>query len=307
MLAAGAQAHGIAGKRFFPSTITTEDPFASDELSIIGGHIKEPAEDHHPKTVVSELEGHYSKRVFPNFALSVGDHYVNLKPDDGESEGGAGNLEVGGKLQFFKSDPYEAVASIGVDATLGGTGTTEHDEPHTILSPALFFGLGAGTLPDSLKYARPLALTGVVGASFPTDRKTRRLHIEMHEEDGGPEVHIESEIERNPTTLDLGFSLQYNLQYLQSFVEDVGLIVPFNRMVPLVELALSHCLSGDCEGETTGFVNPGVIWFGKYFQLGAEARFPLNDRTGDNVGAFAQIHFFLDDIFPQTIGRPLFP
>ena len=33
---------------------------------------------------------------------------------------------------------------------------------------------------------------------------------------------------------------------------------------------------------------------------------PVNRQSGSNVGAIAQLHFFLDDIFPNSIGRPLF-
>ena len=34
MAAAAAHAHGIVGERFFPATITTDDPFAADELAL---------------------------------------------------------------------------------------------------------------------------------------------------------------------------------------------------------------------------------------------------------------------------------
>jgi len=40
--------------------------------------------------------------------------------------------------------------------------------------------------------------------------------------------------------------------------------------------------------------------------LGLEAIVPVNRRSGHGVGAVAQLHFFLDDIFPRTFGRPLF-
>ena len=33
---------------------------------------------------------------------------------------------------------------------------------------------------------------------------------------------------------------------------------------------------------------------------------PVNRQSGTSVGVIAQIHFFLDDIFPNSIGRPLF-
>ena len=32
----------------------------------------------------------------------------------------------------------------------------------------------------------------------------------------------------------------------------------------------------------------------------------INGRTGDNVGVIAQLHFYLDDLFPHSLGRPLF-
>ena len=34
-------AHGFAGKRFFPTTLSIEDPFVSDELSFLFNSIKE--------------------------------------------------------------------------------------------------------------------------------------------------------------------------------------------------------------------------------------------------------------------------
>jgi hypothetical protein len=33
---------------------------------------------------------------------------------------------------------------------------------------------------------------------------------------------------------------------------------------------------------------------------------PGNRATGRNVGWIAQVHYFFDDIFPNTIGKPLF-
>jgi hypothetical protein len=56
---------------------------------------------------------------------------------------------------------------------------------------------------------------------------------------------------------------------------------------------------------TTGSINPGVIWVGKYFQVGFEAIIPINRASGDGIGIMGQLHFFLDDLFPTTLGRPL--
>jgi hypothetical protein len=89
-------------------------------------------------------------------------------------------------------------------------------------------------------------------------------------------------------------------------VQDLHWPAPIDRLIPLVEFALETPLNRDTGGETTGTINPGVIWAGKYFQIGAEAVIPINERTRTNVGVIAQLHFFLDDLFPHSIGRPLF-
>jgi hypothetical protein len=94
---------------------------------------------------------------------------------------------------------------------------------------------------------------------------------------------------------------------MQSFVKDVGLGTPFNRMSLVVEFPMETCLDYECDGDTTGYVNPGLVWNGKKIELGLAARIPVNSRTGDDVGVYALLHFFIDDIFPNSLGRPIFP
>jgi len=57
---------------------------------------------------------------------------------------------------------------------------------------------------------------------------------------------------------------------------------------------------------TTGTVNPGVIYIGSTFQVGLEAMIPVNRASGTGVGVLGQLHLYLDDMFPSTIGQPLF-
>jgi len=57
---------------------------------------------------------------------------------------------------------------------------------------------------------------------------------------------------------------------------------------------------------TTGTVNPGAIYVGNYFQVGLEAIIPVNRASGTGVGVMAQLHLYLDDMFPFTIGKPPF-
>ena len=290
-----AWAHGFAGKRFFPATLAVDDPFISDELTLLTNHIREPDQ------VTNEFSVAYSKRITPNFGFELGETYQHLKPNEGGSKNGFGNLEVGAKYQFFISEVHETILSLGLDAELGGTGSRNVGaESFSTLSPRFFFGKGFGDLPESVRFLKPIAITGVGGPNFPTRNSNVTTTVDPVTGD------INQDIQRNPTTLNWGITFQYNLQYLQSFVQDIGLKEPFSRMIPVVELALSTCLNANCKGQTTGTANPGVIWFGKYLQLGLEAQIPINQRTGNHVGVLFQMHFFIDDLYPQSLGRPIF-
>jgi hypothetical protein len=41
--------------------------------------------------------------------------------------------------------------------------------------------------------------------------------------------------------------------------------------------------------------------------VGLEALIPANRAAGTNVGVAALVHFFFDDLYPNTLGKPLFP
>jgi hypothetical protein len=53
-------------------------------------------------------------------------------------------------------------------------------------------------------------------------------------------------------------------------------------------------------------VSPGVLYEGEWFQIGIEALIPANRATGRNVGVITQFHVFFDDLFPNSLGKPLF-
>lgn len=285
-----ASAHGVVGKRFFPSTLAIEDPFVADELSLpTVRHVKTPGE------LETEISGELGKRLSPNLAVSFEGEWVDLDPNDGDPhQSGFENLEVGLKYTLLKNAPHEALFSLGFAWEVGGTGDREVEaESFSTFTPAFFFGKGFGDLPDSVELLKPLALTGSFGVAVPTRNATVTSEIDEFGD-------VETEREVNPEVAEWGFAVMYNLQYLQSFVKDVGLPRPFNRLIPLVELAFETPLNGPEANKTTGTVNPGVIWFGRFFQIGVEAVIPINDRTGKNVGVVGLIHFFLDDIAPDV-------
>lgn len=276
-----ASAHGFAGKRFFPATLAVDDPFVADEFNLMGSFIEAP-EDEGTDTETAGFSFDLAKRVTPRFGVEAGGSYLHLRPEGGPSSDGLYNLAVGAKYLLAVLPGAETLVSLGLDADVGGTGSRGAGaEPLSTLSPALFVGKGLGRLPRALRFLRPFALTAALGPSFATRSS-------------------------EPVSFDWGLAFEYDLHYLESFVEDLGIPSPFDHMIPVVELPLTTCLNRGCGGTTTGTVNPGVIWLSHWGQVGLEAQVPIGDHTGSHVGALVQLHFYLDDIFPQSLGRPIF-
>ncbi len=270
--------HGVIGQRFFPESLVVLDPFPADEMDLLAfSHIK----DENNKT--STFGTGISKRLSPNLSLGIDAAYDDIRPNDGSpSLHGFENVELEVKYAMHRVPQHEFLATAVLGWEIGGSGQTEIGrEPHSAITPQLVFGYGLGDLPDGLKYLRPFGITGQVGlTSSVGNRSTNADEI--------------------ANTLSYGLVVEYSFLYLQSFVKDVGIMWPFNRLLPVVEFNFEKPFNGPNEGQTIAFANPGFIWAGRYYELGLEAAVPLNDRTGHVTGVQALIHLFLDDIFPNT-------
>ncbi|HWE07554.1 MAG TPA: hypothetical protein VG274_12640, partial [Rhizomicrobium sp.] len=145
-------------------------------------------------------------------------------------------------------------------------------------TPTIKYGKGFGDLPDEMALLRPIAITGIVGYAIAGT---------------------------NTNSIAWAGALEYSLLYLQNNVRDQGFSNFVARLTPIVEYSFTSPVDAD-GGVTTGTFNPGLIWSGQYTQLAIEAIVPANRASGDNVGVIAQLHFYIDDIFPDTLGKPLF-
>lgn len=184
----------------------------------------------------------------------------------------------------------ETVVSLGIITEFSGGAATQSIGGDTTGSaaPTVYAGQGLGSLPIGL--ARPFAITGELSYSIPY----RRLN--SNEDNKG-----------QPYFWAGGFSLQYSIPYLQSQVKDFGLRGIFGRLIPLVEFDYFSPAAGPAYGvPMTWTIAPGVIYLGSTYQVGLEALIPANKAAGPHVGAILQVHFFFDDLFPNTIGKPLF-
>jgi len=281
-LASELRAHGVIGKRFIPSTLTLEDPFPSDEMDLFT--FGRAPKDKEGRETTFGFE--FAKRLTPDLALGVGWEYIFFDPREGgeRQTSGASNPEFSLKYAFLRSVEHEGIFSAGLEVEAGGVGSQRVAERVTTISPALYFGKGLGDLPDSLTYLKPFSLTGSFAVNNPANRFTG----------SGDDK------ERNPTTVAYGVALMYSIPYLQSNIRDVGLSAPLDRMFPVVEFNFDTPVSGPEKRRTSAFANPGLIWAGKYLQLGLEAQVPMNKFSGKNVGVRGLIHVFIDDIWPNV-------
>jgi hypothetical protein len=280
--------HGVAGQRFFPTTFAVDDPFISDEFSVLYNYITMNDAEGGPQINVSSVDVGYAKRITPKFGIEVEESYQTLQTNDGGSVSGFGNLGVNLKYQFYTNAEHETILSVGVSDDIGHTGSRKIGaETFSTISPAIYFGKGFGDLPAVVDYLRPLAITGVVGENFPIEKTSDNVD--------------------NPISLTWSFTVQYSLMYLQSAVKDVGLGEPYSRMIAIVEFPHETCLNADCKNQTTSTINPGIAWIGKNTELGLALEIPMNSRSGAGPGVFVLFHLFLDDLFPKSIGRPIFP
>lgn len=292
-----ALAHCFVGNRFFPATLKVDDPCVADEMSLPTVSSFRNGDD--PSARELDISGEFSKRITENFGISVETTWIRLRPPGGPAVSGFDNLATSFKYQFLTDAAREFVMSAALDVDWGKTGSAKVGaEPFTTLTPTLFLGKGFGFLPEDLKFARPLAVTAQVGYSVPTESSTTVI-----DDTSGLAVNIP-----NPQAVVWGGSVQYSMPYLKSAVMDLGLPDFANRLIPIVEWNITTQVANfDGEKRTTGTINPGLLYVADKYQLGVEAIVPINRASGDGVGVIAQLHLYLDDIFPTTIGQPLIP
>jgi hypothetical protein len=291
-----ADAHCFTGARFFPATLNTDDPCVADELSIPTVSLFKNGDD--PSVRQLDISVDFSKRITENFGISVNRTWTQLMPNGTVSLTGFQNLETSFQYQLYKDGPHEfaLLASVSVEWGATGAQVVGADRFNTI-TPTLSFGKGFGDLPDGFGWFRAFALTGQVGYSMPTSASTMLV-----DPDTG-----DISFQNNPNFLRYSGSLQFSMPYLKANIVDLGLPDFFNRLIPIVEGQFQTPVRNFADSTvTTGTVNPGVIWVGDTFQFGVEAIIPINRQSGTGIGGMAQLHLYLDDMFPTTIGRPLF-
>ena len=304
-----AAAHVVAGARVFPVTLTIDDPGVSDEASLPAiTYSRSGASNGNGPGHEVDLGFEYDKTITPTTALIFNDGYDIQQTNGAKTQSGFENLYITGKWQAYTNAAHEFVASLGIIREIGGTGTTHTGgDRYGSTSPTGYFGKGLGDLPIGL--ARPFAVTGELSYTI-ADRelKSSAPPVVAGASASSPfDTGIAAQFNNgNNNAWSGGVTLQYSLPYLQGQVRDVGLRGVFANLIPIVEFTWSSPASSPSAQGTTWLAAPGVIYMADWGEVGLEALVPLNRAAGTTVGAVGLVHFFFDDLFPNTIGKPIF-
>ena len=272
--------HAVCGNRIFPATLGIDDPGVGDELAL-------PTITYLPQNSSGYEETsatfNYTKTIFPGVGISVGNG-----PDWQRGAGyGWESLDTELKWNFFCIPDHEFMGSVGLDVNWGTTGTGTQYTPYTTITPVLNLGKGFGDLPTSLNPLRPLAITAQLSEDIPSQSWT----------DGSP----------NSVNLNWGFTIQYSLPYYNANVAAIDNAF-FKHLIPITEFVFSAPVSNVPPGGygVTGTIQPGVVYSADKWQIALEAIVPLNSASGKGVGVVGELHFYFDDIFPDSLGKPIF-
>ena len=281
LTAESAMAHAVCGSRVFGATLGINDPGVSDELAL-------PTVTYLPQNSgwqnEADISFAYTKTLLPNFGLNISDGATFL---NGQGWG-RDDLNVGLSYQLFCLPEVELMATVTGNVDLGKTYTNGMGNDFNTYTPVLDVGLGFGSLPKSLNLLRPFDVTGEISYDFP-DRPWTSGN-------------------QNPQNLNWGFTVQYSLPYYNANIAAID--NAFTRhIIALTEFTFSKPVYNFAPGTnvTTGTIQPGLMYLADTWQFTAEAILPINRASGHGVGVVGELHFFLDDMFPNSvIGRPLF-
>jgi len=281
-----AHAHAVVGARIFVNTVQIDDPSVGDEANLPLYSITSPD----GKSTVTDLNFEYDKTITENLGIGVGTDFDNITNDPAFSKKtklGFDDPYIQLKYKWLVLPEHEFISSVAVQQAFGRGGTSGIDSGYDITTLAGYFGKGLGDIPWNP--IRPFGVTG---------------ELDYNIADTGPSTGYGS---INDWTG--GLSLQYSIPYLQSQIRDYGLPPLLANLTPVVELGWSSAATNTkfrpSNLPTTFELSTGAVYTSTFYSLSTEILLPLNGAAGHGIGVIGQFHLYFDDMFPDTLGKPL--
>ena len=296
-----ASAHGIAGNRYFPGTLTFDDPAVADELFMpLYDHLDHPTREGGQATD-DAFSVTFLRLLTPRLAIGGDATWLRRGRDEFSMRTGFGGAHLLIKGLVYENDPHETLISASFIWGIGGFGTKAvGGYGPNILQPSITFGKGFGDLPDTFKWLRPFAITGALAPEFPINGRTMTL---LYDPSSGQSHYGYL---HNPDIVQWALAVEFSTLYLTSrFNGGTPKEEPLNQLVPLIEFPVNTTITGG-NFTNAATMNPGFSYVGVVYQVAVEAIIPLNNQGGHGVGVTAGLEFFLDDLAPRLFARPVF-
>jgi hypothetical protein len=263
------------GKRVFIEPFVTEDANPKNEFVIA-----KPGFFNTDEGNEFSLGFALEKKLSDTLSLALEGAWTSQRVGGEPNTEGFQNPGILLKYSLWTDPARELILSpaLEIELPLGSRQIGTERDP--VVAPLLLFAKGWGDLPPILSYLRPLALMGDVGFEILANAETK-------------------------TVLKYDILLMYSLPYLHTHVHDLGASWPFHRLIPLVEFNFETRVNGT-HRTTEARVTPGLVYQGKFVQLGVAGQFPLNrttDRELDPSLLFI-VDLFYDDLFPALTWMP---
>ncbi|MFQ5668274.1 MAG: hypothetical protein ACE5I7_17830, partial [Candidatus Binatia bacterium] len=203
---------------------------------------------------------------------------LSLKAEDNQS--GFDNLSIMLKYAPVRNPAHEFIFSFAFEVAPPtgdrGVGATKN----AVLAPLALLGKGFGDLPQPLSLLRPFAVMGDAGFEFPVTRNASDNDVFAYD-----------------------LLLTYSLSYLESRVWNLGIPPVLDDLNPVVEFNFETVLNGP-DRQTAVRVTPGLVYLGRYAELGVAGQFPLNNAADTELdwGILGIIDIFYDDLF-EALGK----
>ena len=294
-------AHGFAGPHMFISTLLIDDPNVADEASLPTFSFLPQPTDGGVSPGLYNVSFEFDKRITENFGFSLSDGYQWLHTPGAGTVSGWQNLEAGLKYKVYVNPEHEFMLSLGVSrefartGAIGSIGAALDNDDTSSTTPTIFWGKGFGDLP--IGFLRPLALTGTLGYTI-ADKKLKVIGDRSRlRRSAVQQRHLQS-MERRPVA-----PIQHALP------ADAG-EGPWpagvrQQLTPVAEVAWSSPASSPSQSSTQYLFGVGVNYTADSYALSVEALIPGNRQSGSHVGVIAQFHLYFDDLFPNSLGKPI--
>lgn len=264
-----ASAHGVVGNRVFLSPIVGNDAFPENALDL------SVRRSNYEFSLLGALEKQLSDHS--SLLITGGWNDVESKPD----VTGASDLTIYFRRSVYISAAHEFELTVSPFLVVPTGNRRIADQGYTHLGGEVLLGKGMGDLPDSatLKYLRPFAIQAEVGYAG-------RVQGPANSDDFA------------------NLEFEYSLQYLDDFVERIGIREPVLDLVPYIQFNYSQAFITSRLTTSPDFrLTPGIAYLGDTFEVSLGPQIALNGAhaSGDGVGLLGLVEIFYDESFP-TLG-----